>query len=581
MTKYLILFIALCLSLGARAQTYTQAQWGINTATNPYQIGVTVNGIFAQLGTVSPTGVWTVTATGTFGTAALQNIGTSGANVPLMSTANTWTLNQTFSGGLTSTQLPGLSATVQGGTIAGLDGGQWFIYQAPVSFNSFPTLRVDRHVNSGSGVNGNTYQSIWSYCTTNTFNLGFEWCGTFQAENNAYSSTLSESQNVALNGSMTKKQPTAYATTATSGTGATATLTFAAIPTPFPVGSWIVVYGVTPTGYNGNYVVTASTTTSVSYASATTGAQTIAGTVRNAVGPSWGGNFVCGEQTNETDPHSSCIGAEMDVHIGNINGLGTTDANKQRVGVQISLGADNANTHVGRGLLINADGNTIVDNAIEIDNRFGHITYLVNGTGQTSISSDAGGWSSFNFGKELVIQPENNGVTNPGMAIADANATNLWGITNYGTNGLIFSAMPALSDNSTTPIQAMQLYRDGRVAFPYGIKSSSGTLINSAAPTISSGFGTGASIAANNGASAFQVNVGTGGTAFSGVVGMPVATNGWSCSVADITTSSTSVFLTKQTGSATNSVTVANYNTAGATTAWVASDKLNFLCLAF
>jgi hypothetical protein len=581
MRKILLsLLLALGLTYEASPQTYNQVQWGMNLATNPYQVGVTVNGIFAQLGTVSPTGVWTVTATGSFGTAAYQNIGTSGANVPLLSTANTWSGAQTINN-LVSTEFPGLSAGVQGGTIAGLDGGQWFIYNAPASFNSFPSLRVDRHVNSGTGINGNTYQSIWSYCTTNTFNLGFEWCGLFQAENNAYSSTTTESQNVALNGTMTKKQPTAYATTGASGTGTTATLTFATQPTAFPVGSWIVVYGVTPTGYNGNYVVTASTTTSVSYASTTTGAQTVAGTVRNAVGPSWGGNFVCGEQTNETDPHSSCIGAEMDVHIANANGVATTDANKQRVGVQISLGSDISNTHIGRGLLINMDGNTIVDNAIEINNRSGHVVYQVTGGGQEVIASDTGGWSSFNFGKELIVGPENNGVTNPSIGMSDANATNLWAITNYGSNGLIISAMPALSDSSTAPIQAVQVNRNGIVNFPYGIRSSSGTLINTAAPTIGSGFGTGASIVANNGASAFQVNVGTGGTANSGVVTMPVATNGWSCSVSDVTTASTSVFLTKQIASTTTSVTVTNYNTAGTATAWTASDKLNFLCLAF
>src|SRR5262245_1744320 len=68
-------------------------------------------------------------------------------------------------------------------------------------------------------------------------------------------------------------------TTGASGTGTTATLTFAAMGTPFPVGSQITVAGMTPSAYNGSYTVTASTTTSVSYASTATGAQTVAGTV--------------------------------------------------------------------------------------------------------------------------------------------------------------------------------------------------------------------------------------------------------------------------------------------------------------
>lgn len=69
-------------------------------------------------------------------------------------------------------------------------------------------------------------------------------------------------------------------TTAASGTGTTATISFAAQPVAIAVGSLITVAGVTPSGYNATSVaVTASTTSSVSYANATTGAQTVAGTV--------------------------------------------------------------------------------------------------------------------------------------------------------------------------------------------------------------------------------------------------------------------------------------------------------------
>lgn len=68
------------------------------------------------------------------------------------------------------------------------------------------------------------------------------------------------------------------ATTGASGTGSTATLTYSNSYIP-PVGSTIVVAGVTPTGYNGTQTVTASSTDSVSFASTTTGAQTVAGTI--------------------------------------------------------------------------------------------------------------------------------------------------------------------------------------------------------------------------------------------------------------------------------------------------------------
>lgn len=72
------------------------------------------------------------------------------------------------------------------------------------------------------------------------------------------------------------------ATTAAAGTAGTATLTFAAQPVPpFPIGSAITVAGVTPAGYNGTWTVTACTTTTVSFLSAATGAQTVAGTIIN------------------------------------------------------------------------------------------------------------------------------------------------------------------------------------------------------------------------------------------------------------------------------------------------------------
>jgi len=79
-------------------------------------------------------------------------------------------------------------------------------------------------------------------------------------------------------------QISSYATTATSGNGTTATITFAAQSfVPYAVGQTIFVSGVTPTGYNGTYVVTAATTSSVSYSNTTTGSQTIAGTVASTV----------------------------------------------------------------------------------------------------------------------------------------------------------------------------------------------------------------------------------------------------------------------------------------------------------
>lgn len=97
-------------------------------------------------------------------------------------------------------------------------------------------------------------------------------------------------------------------------------------------------------------------------------------------------------------------------------------------------------------------------------------------------------------------------------------------------------------------------------------------LISQTAPTISSGFGASSSVATNNGTAAFTVNVGTGGTATSGVIGLPTANNGWNCYATDISTQSSTVFVTKQTASSATSCTIGNFNTSGAAAAWTASD---------
>jgi len=106
-------------------------------------------------------------------------------------------------------------------------------------------------------------------------------------------------------------------------------------------------------------------------------------------------------------------------------------------------------------------------------------------------------------------------------------------------------------------------------------------VMSSTAPTVSSGFGTSPSIATNNGTAAFTVNVGTGGSATSGVIGMPAATTGWACSVENQTAVLGNVAnaRTMQIGSTTTTVTVENQTiSTGAALAWTASDVLVLSC---
>lgn len=99
------------------------------------------------------------------------------------------------------------------------------------------------------------------------------------------------------------------------------------------------------------------------------------------------------------------------------------------------------------------------------------------------------------------------------------------------------------------------------------------------APTISSGFGSSPSVTAGS-ATAFRVNVGTGGTAQNGVIALPTAATGWNCEAHDVTTPAS--FVTEQTASTTATATFQNYaRTTGLGIAWTASDILAISCTAF
>lgn len=124
-----------------------------------------------------------------------------------------------------------------------------------------------------------------------------------------------------------------------------------------------------------------------------------------------------------------------------------------------------------------------------------------------------------------------------------------------------------------------------QATYQYGIAwASTGKLaLSDTAPTISSGFGSSPSISASNGTTGFLINVGTGGSATSGVIGMPTASTGWICHVNDLTAAAAHVaYNTRQTASSTTTVTVENQTTStGAAVAWAASDILRLICTAY
>jgi len=73
------------------------------------------------------------------------------------------------------------------------------------------------------------------------------------------------------------------AVTGGSGTGSTVTLTFATQNTqPYQPGQTVTISGMTPSGFNGTYVLSAATTSSISYANTTTGNSSVNGTIAAA-----------------------------------------------------------------------------------------------------------------------------------------------------------------------------------------------------------------------------------------------------------------------------------------------------------
>jgi len=144
------------------------------------------------------------------------------------------------------------------------------------------------------------------------------------------------------------------------------------------------------------------------------------------------------------------------------------------------------------------------------------------------------------------------------------------GVFTDGTN--VYLVPQSITGNAATATTATQV--KGNV-----YDSAGHLIISSTPPTITSGFGTSPSIVANNTA-AFQVIVGTGGTASSGTIGFPNAPNGWSCSVSNITTSG--AVQTIMSSASPNLITLKNINTTtGSAQAWNPGDKLNIQCTAF
>jgi hypothetical protein len=263
--------------------------------------------------------------------------------------------------------LPGATSSVRGTGVPGLEGASWYIYRKPSSWVNHPILWLEHDNSNVSGPSGGwndsiPYTGLYVHSQVRSSSLAGEvgiqdWFDNSEMAN-------AGAVHTAVAGIIVKKpwQRPVYTTAAASGDGSRVTITYSGT-TRIGVGHTARVQSVVPAGYNGFWKVIASScgpnTCSISFAGATTGVQTAAGSVYDVDGAnSFAGNFNCTDETGAIDPVTSCIGTEIDVQ----NAYDTTDSNRQRVGVQIEA----ATGHVGRGIFFGTKGaGGIFDRAID------------------------------------------------------------------------------------------------------------------------------------------------------------------------------------------------------------------------
>lgn len=441
-----------------------------------------------------------------------------------------------------STMLPGLSASQQGTGVPGLNG-HWFIWNKPASFDGTSTLRLDRHIDSGSGSSGGTvYSTLLVKGSTNPSDAGFNYNISSEFHNTANASTSAE--NVANAATIWKDIPTnTVPTTGASGTGSTATVTFSGGAT-IPVGHAVLIAGMTPSGYNGIFKVTASSAGSASFANATTGAQTVAGTMVDIeVGPSWGKYGICIDNLGINDPLASCIGDETDVMVQSA----TTDANRQRVILQLQAKGVSGG-HVGRGLLFGTNSGLTIDRGLEFGGNYG-------------IGAD---FSAATFSSDVLRLAQ-------GQTIAFDNTAGWTLLNSSGSMALKYGGVNKLALDSTGNLNIPSTLSASAHLVATGYVKTAARLVSGAVPANSGSCAINTQLGGNT-AGSFKAN----GACSSGTLILTLnatvnPTNGWVCDAHDLTTPTS---LINQTAYTTSTATFSGVTMA-------ASDLVAFKCVGF
>jgi hypothetical protein len=151
----------------------------------------------------------------------------------------------------------------------------------------------------------------------------------------------------------------AITVTGASGNGTTATITFATQVAAIQVGATIVVAGINPSGYNGTFVVTASSVTSVSYLNATSAAWVSGGTIER---------LFTSVKLNVTDTASNAASLLMDLQKGGITQLSVSKTGSLSGKIESNLFNQNAVNINGAlfGSQLLGIGNSILINAANV-----------------------------------------------------------------------------------------------------------------------------------------------------------------------------------------------------------------------
>lgn len=294
---------------------------------------------------------------------------------------------------------------------------------------------------------------------------------------------------------------TTLATTAASGTGTTATITFAAqAAAPFEVGSQIIVAGVTPTGYNGTFTVTACTTTSVSYATITTGAQTVAGTVKMGT-----------PLTASTIPVATVQGTDLYVSSYTSDAIGSRIRLETNDTSTVAGQEYGAITFSGRDASANGSGDLALIRGVGVGTSGGSDlqfwTAANGGAPKTAaVITSAGNFRLYNSAGTFYSELSNSPTTNRTITIPDGTGTLVFDTSPSFTTGInAASTTMALFDTTATTVNAfgatttLNLGYDGTAQSTTNL--STGAVASGIPKTVNIGTG-------GSGASTTNINIG-------------------------------------------------------------------------